>query len=134
MRKPACLGAVFNVLKGVWRSPTRTGLAWWIKVLTPSHCGRNPWPVMGLDDDECRMIYFTCKDVKIVDGQKLLPTGIPCTGSSLPIHGMDWKRRPGRPLKRWEDDIAKVAVKTWSTLARDRCKWKNMEEAFTAAT
>ncbi|CAH2242715.1 jg11444 [Pararge aegeria aegeria] len=46
---------------------------------------------------------------------------------------MDWKRRPGRPLKRWEDDIAKVADKTWSTLARDRCKWKNMEEAFTAA-
>ncbi|CAH2259018.1 jg12605 [Pararge aegeria aegeria] len=48
-------------------------------------------------------------------------------------HPMDWKRRPGRPLKRWEDDIAKVAGKTWSTLARDRCQWKNMEDAFTAA-
>ncbi|CAH2269448.1 jg4478 [Pararge aegeria aegeria] len=42
---------------------------------------------------------------------------------------------PWDPLKRWEDDIAKLAGKTWSTpfLARDWCKWKNKETAFTAA-
>lgn len=46
-----------------------------------------------------------------------------------PIHK---KRRRGRPAMRWDDDIVKVAGKTWSRAARDREKWIELEEAFTA--
>lgn len=44
----------------------------------------------------------------------------------------DKKRRRGRPMKRWCDDIEKVAGKLWSRTARDRCAWARLEEAFTA--
>lgn len=46
-----------------------------------------------------------------------------------PIHK---KRKPGRPHKRWSDDLVKVAGRTWSRAARDRGRWKELEEAFTA--
>lgn len=47
-------------------------------------------------------------------------------------HPLDKKRRPGRPRKRWSDDIVKIAGSTWSREARDRTRWRQMEEAFTA--
>ncbi|GBP37630.1 Putative uncharacterized transposon-derived protein F52C9.6 [Eumeta japonica] len=42
----------------------------------------------------------------------------------------DGKRSRGRPNKRWEDDMRKIAGPVWSRLARDRDKWKSLEEAF----
>ncbi|GBP24306.1 hypothetical protein EVAR_9404_1 [Eumeta japonica] len=42
----------------------------------------------------------------------------------------DGKRSRGRPNKRWEDDLRKIAGQVWSRLARDRDKWKSLEEAF----
>ncbi|GBP35255.1 hypothetical protein EVAR_19475_1 [Eumeta japonica] len=42
----------------------------------------------------------------------------------------DGKRSRGRPNKRWEDDLRKIAGSVWSRLARDRDKWKSLEEAF----
>ncbi|GBP85483.1 Putative uncharacterized transposon-derived protein F52C9.6 [Eumeta japonica] len=42
----------------------------------------------------------------------------------------DGKRSRGRPNKRWEDDLRKIAGPVWSRLARDRDKWKSLEEAF----
>lgn len=42
------------------------------------------------------------------------------------------KRKRGRPHKRWSDDIAKIAGRTWTRLARDRHEWHSKEEAFTA--
>ena len=45
---------------------------------------------------------------------------------------IDHKRRRGRPLKRWSDDITKNAGTLWSRKARDREKWRLLEEAFTA--
>lgn len=38
----------------------------------------------------------------------------------------DGKRRRGRPVKRWEDDL----VKGWRRLSQDRNQWHNMEEAY----
>ncbi|KAJ2946424.1 hypothetical protein O0L34_g12464 [Tuta absoluta] len=45
-----------------------------------------------------------------------------------PVQG---KRRPGRPLKRWADDIRATAGAHWTRLALDREKWNQLEEAFT---
>ncbi|CAK1585807.1 unnamed protein product [Parnassius mnemosyne] len=42
------------------------------------------------------------------------------------------KRKKGRPFKRWDDPIVKVAGRVWTRLARDRANWKVLEEAFTA--
>lgn len=39
-------------------------------------------------------------------------------------------RKRGRPCKRWEDDIKKVAGKKWTTTAQNRNLWKVLEEAF----
>ncbi|CAH2227635.1 jg25647 [Pararge aegeria aegeria] len=44
----------------------------------------------------------------------------------------DSKRRRGRPLRRWSDDITQIAGKTWARAAMDRKSWLLMEEAFTA--
>lgn len=41
------------------------------------------------------------------------------------------KRRVGRPLKRWADDIRAVAGESWMKEALDREKWSSLEEAFT---
>lgn len=41
------------------------------------------------------------------------------------------KRRVGRPLKRWVDDIQAVAGESWMKKAQDREKWSSLEEAFT---
>ncbi|GBP46096.1 hypothetical protein EVAR_41449_1 [Eumeta japonica] len=41
-----------------------------------------------------------------------------------------WKKSRGRPNKRWEDDLRKIAGPVWSRLVRDRDKWKSLEEAF----
>ncbi|CAH2208384.1 jg3026, partial [Pararge aegeria aegeria] len=41
------------------------------------------------------------------------------------------KRRRGRPLRRWSDDITQIAGKTWARAAMDRESWLLMEEAFT---
>ncbi|GBP70041.1 hypothetical protein EVAR_49051_1 [Eumeta japonica] len=40
------------------------------------------------------------------------------------------KRSRCRPNKRREDDLRKIAGPVWSRLARDRDKWKSLEEAF----
>lgn len=40
------------------------------------------------------------------------------------------KRRKGKPLKRWEDDLVKMAGKNWMRTARERKEWKSLEEAF----
>ncbi|KAJ8735284.1 hypothetical protein PYW07_006904 [Mythimna separata] len=42
----------------------------------------------------------------------------------------DGKRSKGRQIKRWEDDIKKVAGPEWIRIARDRDRWKSLEEAF----
>lgn len=41
------------------------------------------------------------------------------------------KRNVGRPRKRWVDDIISVAGENWLTAAKNREKWKKLEEAFT---
>lgn len=41
------------------------------------------------------------------------------------------KRLQGRPHARWEDEIVKIAGRSWPTVARDREKWNSLEEAFT---
>ncbi|GBP43498.1 hypothetical protein EVAR_30455_1 [Eumeta japonica] len=43
--------------------------------------------------------------------------------------GPPGKRRPGRPLSRWEDDIKRTAGTNWRLVAQDRDKWKSLEEA-----
>ncbi|KAJ2941256.1 hypothetical protein O0L34_g3453 [Tuta absoluta] len=40
------------------------------------------------------------------------------------------KRSRGRPTKRWEDDLKKVAGPAWIHTAKDRSKWKSLEEAY----
>ena len=40
------------------------------------------------------------------------------------------KRCKGRPTKRWEDDLKRVAGPEWTRIARDRDRWKSLEEAF----
>lgn len=42
----------------------------------------------------------------------------------------DGKRNKGRQTKRWEDDIKKVAGPEWIRVAKDREKWKSLEEAY----
>lgn len=42
----------------------------------------------------------------------------------------DGKRNKGRQTKRWEDDIKKVAGPEWSRIAKDRQKWRSLEEAY----
>nr|XP_037875729.1 uncharacterized protein LOC119630422 isoform X5 [Bombyx mori] len=41
------------------------------------------------------------------------------------------KRRVGRQYTLWQDDIRKVAGPHWIYVARDKTKWKSLEEAFT---
>lgn len=41
------------------------------------------------------------------------------------------KRRKGRPVTRWEDDIKVTAGSNWRKIAEDRDKWASLEEAFT---
>ncbi|CAB3256213.1 unnamed protein product [Arctia plantaginis] len=36
----------------------------------------------------------------------------------------------GRQPKRWEDDLKQVAGPEWLRTAKDRNKWKSLEEAF----
>ncbi|KAG7298024.1 hypothetical protein JYU34_018785 [Plutella xylostella] len=43
----------------------------------------------------------------------------------------DGHRMPGRPRRRWHDDIVSVAGHTWTRLAQNRKEWLDMEEAFT---
>lgn len=45
--------------------------------------------------------------------------------------GPPGKRRRGRPLTRWEEDIARTAGSNWKQIAQDRDKWASLEEAFT---
>lgn len=40
-------------------------------------------------------------------------------------------RRKGRPVTRWDNDIIKIAGKNWKTIAKNKDKWKSLEEAFT---
>ena len=40
------------------------------------------------------------------------------------------KRKRGRPLKRWHDDISEVAGVTWNRVAQERTEWKRLKEAF----
>ncbi|GBP35076.1 Putative uncharacterized transposon-derived protein F52C9.6 [Eumeta japonica] len=40
--------------------------------------------------------------------------------------GPPGKRRPGRPLSRWEDDIKRTAGTNWRLVAQDRDKWKSL--------
>lgn len=40
------------------------------------------------------------------------------------------KRKRGRPIRRWEDEIKAIAGKLWTRKALNRVEWKEMEEAF----
>jgi len=40
------------------------------------------------------------------------------------------KRKPGRPRKRWAEEIKKSHGHNWHKIATDREKWSSMEEAF----
>lgn len=40
------------------------------------------------------------------------------------------KRKPGRQIRRWEDEIKATAGKLWTRRALNRVEWKEMEEAF----
>lgn len=42
----------------------------------------------------------------------------------------DKKRKRGRPFRRWVDDIKAIAGGTWTRVANDREKWRQLEEAF----
>lgn len=43
---------------------------------------------------------------------------------------LDGKRHRGRQVKRWEDDVKKVAGSTWTRTAKMRNDWRALEEAF----
>ncbi|XP_037872508.1 uncharacterized protein LOC119629720 [Bombyx mori] len=45
--------------------------------------------------------------------------------------GPNGKRRKGRPMKRWSDDIIVTAGKEWMRQARNRENWIKLEEAYT---
>ena len=40
------------------------------------------------------------------------------------------KRKPGRPRKRWGEEIKKSHGNNWHNIATDRENWSSMEEAF----
>lgn len=40
-------------------------------------------------------------------------------------------RKAGRPNTRWIDEITKIAGTNWWQTARDRSRWRDLEEAFT---
>jgi hypothetical protein len=40
------------------------------------------------------------------------------------------KRKRGRPIFRWEDDIKRVAGALWRRVAKNRELWKGLEEAY----
>lgn len=42
----------------------------------------------------------------------------------------DGKRKRGRQLKRWEDELKLTAGPYWRRVTRDRIQWKMLEEAF----
>ena len=42
----------------------------------------------------------------------------------------DSRRSKGRPATRWEDDFKKIAGPEWTRVAKDKIKWKALEEAF----
>lgn len=46
--------------------------------------------------------------------------------------GPEGKRRRGRPLARWADDVVEIAGPNWVWKAQDRNKWQSLEEAFTS--
>ncbi|GBP59115.1 hypothetical protein EVAR_44355_1 [Eumeta japonica] len=54
------------------------------------------------------------------NGQKQYQNGTP----------RDGKRNKGRQPKRWEEDIQRTAGPEWMRIARDRDKWKPLEEAY----
>ncbi|GBP15081.1 Putative uncharacterized transposon-derived protein F52C9.6 [Eumeta japonica] len=45
--------------------------------------------------------------------------------------GPPGKRRRGRPLARWEEDLKILAGSDWYSIAQDRQNWASLEEAFT---
>lgn len=45
--------------------------------------------------------------------------------------GPPGKRRVGRPHVKWEDDIRQIAGTNWLQIAKNKEKWKSLEEAFT---
>jgi len=40
------------------------------------------------------------------------------------------ERKPGRPRKRWAEEIKTSHGHNWHNIATDREKWTSMEEAF----
>ncbi|KAG7295429.1 hypothetical protein JYU34_019084 [Plutella xylostella] len=40
------------------------------------------------------------------------------------------RRPPGRPRRRWRDDLVSAAGINWTQLAADRDQWRSMEEAY----
>ena len=45
--------------------------------------------------------------------------------------GPQGKRKRGRPVERWHDEIVEFAGKSWLEKAKDRTRWKLLEEAYT---
>ncbi|XP_045453281.1 uncharacterized protein LOC123662483 [Melitaea cinxia] len=67
--------------------------------------------------------YIGC----IVNGQNDHNVEIKCRIEQAVKNG---KRNKGRQMKRWEDDLKKVAGPVWMRIARDRSMWKKLEEAY----
>jgi hypothetical protein len=45
--------------------------------------------------------------------------------------GPQGKRKVGKPITRWSKDIIATAGENWQIKAKDRERWKDMEEAYT---
>lgn len=73
----------------------------------------------------------TCKTLKWRwTGHMLRDTNGKWTKTITEWYPRNGKRSKGRQTKRWEDDLKTVAGPQWTRTARDRQKWKSLEEAF----
>lgn len=41
------------------------------------------------------------------------------------------KKKQGKTIDQWEDDVVKIAGPNWSQISQDREQWISLEEAFT---
>ncbi|XP_045457584.1 uncharacterized protein LOC123667789 [Melitaea cinxia] len=73
----------------------------------------------------------TCKTLKWRwTGHMIRDTNEKWTKMITEWYPRNGKRNKGRQMKRWEDDLKKVAGPVWMRIARDRSMWKKLEEAY----
>lgn len=53
------------------------------------------------------------------------------TSETTKWKGPRGKRKVGRPKMRWDNDIKEIAGKHWLETAKDKKRWKELEEAYT---